>query len=336
MELGFLLAEELYINYIKNKSYSPYTMTRYRREIKYFFKWIKEVKRKNDVREIESRDIENYWKYINRAQKEGEKGKKKAKYGEMTKRGIMLNLSRCFNYFAKYEYIITNPFEKIELGKKRSNKIRETLSIEEMNQLLDSITETDIISERDRCMYELMYGTGIRVGELCSLNSIDVDIKTGKLFIWKGKGRKERVVPLGKNVIKHINRYIRKSRNALAKRTGKREETKALFLTRDGKRISIQVVEKRLKKWFRDSGIKRKRISPHVLRHSFATHMLENGADIKHIKEILGHSSIQTTVIYTHFSVKNLKKLIKMYHPRENELYEEIKVGKKYIEALPK
>lgn len=333
MKLSFLLANKLYTNYLKNKSYSGETIKRYRREVRYFFKWIGEIKKKYDIREIDSSDIESYRKYIHDAQKEG---KKEARYSESTKRGIIINLCNCFRYFVKYEYILSNPFENIELGKEKGRNIRECLSVEEMNQLLDSITGIDVLSERDRCLYELMYGTGLRVGEVCSLNITDVDTKTGKLFVRNGKGKKERVIPLGKNVINHINRYIRKSREVLIKRVKRSEEMVALFLTANGKRIATHVVSVRLKKWLKGSGIKRKRISPHMVRHSFATHMLENGADIKHIKEILGHEDIQTTVIYTHFSVKSLKKLIKRYHPRENELYEEVKLGKKFIKTLQK
>ena len=202
-----------------------------------------------------------------------------------------------------------------------------------MNKFLDSLNGNDILEIRDRALFELIYGTGLRVGEVSRLDITDIDLNVGKALVRQGKWNKERIVPLGNNVIKYIKIYLEKARSDFLKIVKRSDVREALFLTLKGNRMSVTGIEYTLKKRFNKLGLDVK-ICPHILRHSFATHMLENGASLKHVKDILGHNSMQTTVIYTPFNVKSLKRILKMYHPRENQLYEE--VDKNLLEEVKK
>ena len=205
-----------------------------------------------------------------------------------------------------------------------------------MARFLDSLSGCFKRDLRDRAMFELMYGTGLRVGEVSALNITDVDIRGGRLMVRKGKGRKQRVIPLGKNVCSWLKVYLAGGRRQFLYRAKGYENNRAFFLSIQGNQMSTTNIGKVLKDRLKQAGVRTKGISPHVLRHSFATHMLENGADIKYVKDILGHSNISTTVIYTHFTINSLKRIMKQFHPRENELYEEINLKKKWIASLKK
>jgi site-specific recombinase XerD len=211
-----------------------------------------------------------------------------------------------------------------------SYKPRKTLTIDQMNQLLDSIQGDHPLDVRDKAILELLYGTGIRVSECVGLDLADLNLNEGELLIREGKGKKDRFVPLGYHLMDCLKGYLRMR----AKLTQKPNSKSALFLTLKSNRIGIHTIENLLKKRLKDAGLPTQDISPHVIRHSFATHLLEGGAGLKHLKEILGHKSIQTTVIYTHFSVENLKKTMKNYHPRENELYEDLSLTEDQIKSL--
>mgnify|MGYP000678171646 CR=1 FL=1 len=218
-----------------------------------------------------------------------------------------------------------NPCDFLDLETIRANTKRSTVEQKTISEILDSINSMKFLDLRDRSMFEMMYGIGLRVGEIVKLAVTDVDMREGKIFIRQAKGRKDRIVPIGKNALSLLKKYIEYGRNYLEKIT----DREILFLSGKGKRITVNDVAKALKKRAKTL-YPDLRIYPHMLRHSFATHMLEAGAGIKHIKDILGHNSIETTVIYTHFNSQSLKKILKMFHPRENELYEEFPT-EKYI-----
>ena len=163
---------------------------------------------------------------------------------------------------------------------------------------------------RDKAILETIYATGMRVSEAANLKIANVNLDIGFLRCI-GKGNKERVIPLGKKAVGSITRYIQQSRPKLLK--GK--DSEFLFLNRSGKRISRQSLWKLIKKYARSARIK-KPVRPHILRHSFATHLLERGADLRSVQEMLGHANISTTQIYTHINKDRLKTIHKMFHPR--------------------
>ena len=309
----------LFKKYLESRNYSEITVKKYSRIVRDFFYYLEDEISKGDLREVTGADILSYQEKITGAGKE-----KKKRYSATTVKGIIFTLRHLFRYLYRNELILANPFDRLTIKINAVSKIRIAIDEEEMNEFLDSIEIKGKLNIRDRALFEMMYETGLRVSEVSKLDVTDIDLKSGKVFVREGKGRKDRVVPLGRNALEYLKIYIKRSRPLFLKSVKEAEETRALFLTQNGSRISVHNISHTLKKRFKDLGIETN-VTPHMIRHSFATHMLEHGADIKAVKDILGHSSMETTVIYTHFTVKSLKKLIKMYHPRENELYEEFK-----------
>ncbi|MDD4894297.1 MAG: site-specific tyrosine recombinase XerD [Candidatus Omnitrophica bacterium] len=189
-------------------------------------------------------------------------------------------------------------------------KIPQTLSTNEVDALLSQPNIRQTQGIRDRAILEALYATGMRVSEAVNLKKDNVNLDVGFLRCI-GKGNKERIVPLGKKAITSISKYLNEARPHLLK--GK--ESELLFLNRFGKTISRQSLWKMIKRYAKEARIK-KPIRPHILRHSFATHLLERGADLRSVQEMLGHANISTTQIYTHISKERLKAIHKMFHPR--------------------
>jgi integrase/recombinase XerD len=184
------------------------------------------------------------------------------------------------------------------------------LNIAEVDKLMTSPDPRDWMGIRDKAALELMYATGMRVSELVDLVKEGLDLDVGFIKC-KGKGDKERIVPIGKSAKEAVAKYLEKVRPKLAKNKGDNH----LFLSRLGKRISRQSFWKIIKRYAKSARIK-KEITPHTLRHSFATHLLEKGADLRVVQEMLGHSDISTTQLYTHIDRSRLKSVHKQFHPR--------------------
>ncbi|MFH0912698.1 MAG: site-specific tyrosine recombinase XerD [Candidatus Omnitrophota bacterium] len=217
---------------------------------------------------------------------------------------------KAFYKFLVAERILKiNPSSLIE-SPKLWKKIPETLSANEVNALLSQPNIREKQGIRDRAILETLYATGMRVSEAADLKLDNVNLEVGFLRCF-GKGNKERIIPLGRKAIGSIKRYIEASRREMLKN----RESNFLFLNRFGKRISRQSLWKIIKRYAREARIK-KPMKPHILRHSFATHLLERGADLRSVQEMLGHANISTTQIYTHITKERLKAIHKMFHPR--------------------
>lgn len=197
---------------------------------------------------------------------------------------------------------------------KITKKLPNFLSVNEVTKIIDSIKGSSFQEKRDKAAIELLYATGIRVSELCGINYGDVDF-VENLILVKGKGGKQRLVPFGKYAKEALNEYLFQRNQVLSK---KMTEEPALFISKSGKRITRDAVFRMLKKRSRSAGINE--ISPHILRHSCATHLLERGVDLRTVQEMLGHSNIMTTEIYAHVTKKYLQEVFKKYHPRSSEL----------------
>ncbi|MEL0261590.1 MAG: tyrosine-type recombinase/integrase, partial [Aquiluna sp.] len=182
------------------------------------------------------------------------------------------------------------------------------LSEEEVGRLLDAAQGTDAVSRRDRAVLELMYGTGARVAEVAGLSMGDIDLR-GRLVRLLGKGSKERIVPVGSYAARSLNSYLVRTRPALASLRGER----ALFLNKLGGRLSRQSIWEIIQKAGSACNLE---VSPHSLRHSFATHLIEGGADVRVVQELLGHASVATTQIYTLITVDTLREVYAQAHPR--------------------
>lgn len=223
----------------------------------------------------------------------------------------MISSLRRFHQFLRQERVTDHdPMQHIDTPKKQQ-KLPDTLSLEEVERLIQTPDTKTLLGIRDRALLEVMYATGLRVSEVINLRLSDVHLNMA-LLQTMGKGEKERIVPLGDLAIDWIERYLDEARPLLV---GKHPDETALFVNHHGKQLSRQGVWKNLKQIVREAGIF-KTVTPHTLRHSFATHLLENGADLRTVQELLGHADISTTQIYTHITKKRMTEVYKQYFPR--------------------
>lgn len=202
-----------------------------------------------------------------------------------------------------------NPAELLPMPK-RATRLPRVLGPDEIAKLLDRIPATGPLEIRDRAMLELAYASGLRAEEIVSLDAEAVEFESETLRV-TGKGRKTRIVPMGEPAQRALERYLSHARPALANDPSE----PALFLSRRGRRLSTSDVRRRLDKWVREAAVAG-HVSPHTLRHSFATHMLEGGADLRSIQELLGHSSVSTTQVYTRVEPGRLRREYARSHPR--------------------
>lgn len=214
-----------------------------------------------------------------------------------------------YKFMVMENYLTINPTTDLETPKIK-RKLPQVLSIEEVDKLLEQCNVMLPLGLRDRAMLELMYGTGLRVSELLSLQIDDINFTAGFLRCL-GKGRKERIIPVNNSSILWVERYLGHARNTLLK--GRQE--RSMFLNAHGRPLTRQGFFKLLSQYAEKSGIQ-KEITPHTLRHSFATHLLENGADLRAVQEMLGHADISTTQIYTHVTKIRLREIYQQCHPR--------------------
>ena len=220
----------------------------------------------------------------------------------------LVSLRMFFNFLIKEKIIDVNIISDFDLPK-INKKLPVILSTTEMQEILETIKINDHISCRNRCMLELMYATGLRVSELINLNVSSINLYMGYIKVI-GKGDKERIVPIGEIAKIILEIYLNQYRDKFIKK-----ESSLLFFNNHGNKLSREEFYIILKQVINKTSINKK-ISPHTIRHSFATHLLENGADLRSIQELLGHSDISTTTIYTHISNQKIKNEYQQFHPR--------------------
>lgn len=204
-----------------------------------------------------------------------------------------------------------NPMLKVDTPKKKKT-LPKVMSVEEVEKLLDVPDTTTDLGIRDRTILEVMYATGMRISEISHLTLDDLHLNMG-IIQTIGKGNKERIIPLGSVALDWLNRYLNNARQKLEMKNA--QDIDYVFLNYRGGQISRQGLWKVIKKLVQEAGIT-KNVTPHTLRHSFATHLLENGANLRIVQELLGHSDITTTQIYTHISTQRLNDIYNEYHPR--------------------
>jgi integrase/recombinase XerD len=222
---------------------------------------------------------------------------------------LLSSLRRFYRYLVREGRLSGDPTVRID-SPRIGRPLPDSLSEEEIETLLDAPAVGEALGMRDRAMLEILYACGLRVSELVNLTMEQVDLTQGVVRLM-GKGSKERLVPLGEEAVDWLQRYIAQSRPELA--AG--ESARALFITRRGKAMTRQAFWYRLRHYAVISGIN-KTLSPHTLRHAFATHLLNHGADLRVVQMLLGHSDLSTTQIYTHVARERLKELHARHHPR--------------------
>lgn len=299
-QINIYLSEN-YIHYLSiEKGLANNSIEAYLRDISRFFMFIND-ELKMDVNQIESISKEHLLKYFKQINIEGLSKRTQARY--------IASLKSYFRFLIREAVIKKDPTDIIDTPKK-DKKLPDYLSIDEIEKLLQSIDVTTTLGYRDRTMLEITYGAGLRVSELLSLKTEDINLELGFIRCY-GKGNKERIIPIGEIALDFLNIYLENIRPKIQKNI----KNKELFLNSRGKSMSRQGFFKILLNYGNKAGIK-KHLSPHTLRHSFATHLLENGADLRSVQEMLGHSDISTTEIYTHLSMKQIKKVYDKTHPR--------------------
>ena len=238
-------------------------------------------------------------------------------YSAATMARKIATLRSFYKWSARRGITRTNPMTAIRTPR-QAKRLPKALTVDEIERLLSTPSDKEVLGMRDRAMLETLYSTGIRVSELVGLNFDDLD-EGGEAMRVRGKGKKERIVPLGTHALAAVKRYIQlvqaDPRCAAWWKDDGSGRSKPLFVNKHGKRLSSRSVRRKLDKYLIQAGLDPD-ISPHTLRHSFATHLLENGADLRTVQEMLGHQSLSTTQIYTHLTTQRLQEAYNKSHPR--------------------
>lgn len=275
------------------KGYTPDTINSYTEDLKRLNCYLKDI----EIDSLSSKDIETYLKYLNK--------------DNLSTRSISRHLS-CLRTFFKFlnrnNYLKTNPMDGISIPKKIKT-LPDILTEEEISTLLDINLKTPN-DYRNKAILELLYATGLRISELITLEFVNLDLENDFLRVM-GKGRKERVIPIGEIAMDYLKLYLDKYRIHFIKK----EVNNYIFLNYRGNKLTRQGIFKIIKEQTLIKGIK-KEVSPHTLRHSFATHLLNNGADLRIIQELLGHDDITTTQVYLQLADQKRKLEYDEYHPR--------------------
>jgi integrase/recombinase XerC len=231
-------------------------------------------------------------------------------YTKSTTARKLATLRSFYKFMIRRGVVSASPMITIRTPK-QEKRLPKCLDLEQVQKLMDAPGDGDILSARDKAMLEVLYSSGIRVSELVELDLGDIDLQEGVLRV-RGKGRKDRLTPIGSQAIGAVNRYL-EMRAAEPKLAGK--TTGRVFLNKHGQSLSTRSVRRKLDKYLIEAGLD-PGISPHTLRHSFATHLLNNGADLRSVQELLGHQSLSTTQVYTHLTTTRMKQVYDQAHPR--------------------
>lgn len=216
------------------------------------------------------------------------------------------------NFLSAEGHMKDNPAQLLDTPKV-PRKLPNVLTIQEIDKVLGIIPENAPMAQRDLAIFEMMYSCGLRVTELCDFKTSDI-LWDSEMIRVQGKGSKQRFVPIGPIARENLKNYLNHERNTLA---DKNPNVAEVFLSRNGRKLTRMMIWVLLKKWTESAEVK-KEVSPHTLRHSFATHLLEGGADLRSVQEMLGHTDITTTQVYTHLDKEHLKEVHRTYHPRFN------------------
>ena len=285
-----------FLEFLKNdKKLSENTLQSYRRDIVQYEEYL--LKKNTDYLNVECEDVNTYLKYL-------QKNNKKSS----TVSRSLASIRSFYQYLLRTKVITKDPTDGIQ-SPKIEKKAPSVLSSQEVELLLEQPSTEDLKGMRDKAMLEFAYATGMRVTEIISLDIDSVNLEQG--FVVCKNGAKERNIPLGTMSLKALKDYIEKARPIIIKD----DSVKALFVNINGKRLTRQGFWK-IVKYYKEQAHISKEITPHVLRHSFATHLLQNGADLKAIQTMLGHSDISSTQVYMQFQDESIKNIYRKAHPR--------------------
>lgn len=303
----FTMAEK-YFERLEIKNYSKETIKRRREHMKLFIAWCLD----RDIvapHQVTRNLLERYQRYLYRYRKEDNKP-----LSIRTQEQRLVTLKTFFKYLAQRHYLIYNPASELELPKQARRLPKNILTQEEAETIINIPNIHDLFGFRDRVILETLYSTGIRRTEIARLKLYDFDIERGTMLVREGKGKKDRMVPVGSRAAKWLEKYLNEVRPKLVMEP----DDGHIFVTQLGTGFSPNAVGQLVRKYIKKAKIG-KEGSCHLFRHTMATLMLENGADIRYIQEMLGHASLDTTQIYTKVSIKKLKEIHDATHPAKLE-----------------
>ncbi len=287
---------ELFLTHLSvERGYSPHTLRAYECDLRHYLAWAEQAC--IDPHRPSVRDVRRYLAYLD-----------SAGYARRTMARRLASIRAYFSFLHDASVITVDPTQGV--GTPRvGRRVPSVIPSVDLRILLDAPDPTTAVGLRDRAILELLYATGIRASELCGLTVSSADRASGTLRVF-GKGSKERLVPLHRHCVARLTSYIESGRPSLTKRP-----TDALFVSVRGNPLSPDALRRLLKRHLAAAGVSQG-YSPHTLRHSFATHMLEEGADLRTVQELLGHVALTTTQFYTHVSMKRLQDVHRQAHPR--------------------
>ena len=284
------MEKDIFLNYIKNKNYSNYTIDSYNKDLDNFYIYLKQ--NNTDIKKVNYKFLRGYLTVLY-----------DKKYSKKTIARNISTLKSFFKYLKKQNIIESNPMNLIKTPK-IDKKLPKFLNYDDLEKILSIPDTTTFLGKRNALILELLYSTGVRVSELVNIKLNDIDLSEEKILIL-GKGNKERYVLFGSKAKEKMLDYLKE----------KTDDSPYLIVNRYGNKITDRGIRKILDSIILEASLSYK-ISPHTLRHTFATHMLDSGADIEIVRELLGHESLSTTQIYTHVTSESLKRVYSETHPR--------------------
>jgi integrase/recombinase XerD len=306
---GFEVLVGRYLEWLEVHHYSPRTVTTARNQLRAFAEWCGErgLVRPGDVSRAV---VERYQRWLYHYRQED--GRPLA-FG--TQLGRLSRVKSFYRWLARERYLLYNPASELVLPKERPRLPVDTFSVEEVERIMATPDLSTFLGLRDRAILEVLYSTGLRRSEVAHLELYDVDSERGWVVVRQGKGGKDRVVPIGERALAWLGRYLEEARPALVCHPVER----ALFVNTEGLRFTTDGLGNRVAKILADSGVRERPGCCHLFRHTMATLMLERGADIRYIQQILGHASLDTTEVYTRVSITKLKEIHSATHPAKLE-----------------
>lgn len=297
-----------YMEHMKVRNYAKATLIGYSRYLRQFLDHL----RANDITDLKRVTRDTLTAY--QVKLIGFKDEKGRRYTTATVSIKIRAVKRFFEYLESSNHILINPAEHIKEPKKETRLPRAVLTEDEARKVLDQPNLSTMTGIRDRTVLEVFYSTGIRLAELMNITVYDCDLQGGMLRV-KGKFSKDRVVPLGKHAVKFLKEYITRVR---PRHTKNNKAVRNLFVNQTGEPLASQTIQQQVRNYAKKAGIK-KHVTPHVFRHTFATQLVKNGADIRAVQKMLGHSNLSVTHIYTRVAGVDVKKTHRTHHPREKD-----------------
>lgn len=293
-----------YLEAAQVQGLSPFTIKARYQDLSWFCRWCAE-RDLSDPRQITKLILERYQHHLFHRRKAS--GARLSSARQML---LIVHVKGFFRWLARHNHLPSNPGLEIDLPKQPRLQLREPLSQDEVERAMAIPDLSDPLGVRDRAMLEVLYSTGVRRGELLNLRIHDVDFHRGTVFVRQGKGGKDRFVPIGAHALAWVQKYLDGARPRLTADPTEQQ----LFLSREGRGLSREMLTARVRDYFTAAGVT-KAGSCHLLRHTMATLMLDNGADVRFIQEMLGHAKLDTTQLYTHVSIAKLKEIHAATHP---------------------